>query len=173
MDYESKRVYTVKVEVTNTHQDPNFFHLGPFSDTAIVKVTAKDVDEPPIFSRPQYVFEVNEDTPRGTAIGTITAWDPDATDYPIQWALEIFNNLTLTAGNSLKWLAPAGSSLFAHTVCTVSESLNKSCKSDNGTKTPQKNLLNTICILQFPVLQADSALGCGRYSTLPASDILH
>lgn len=87
LDYESKRVYTVKVEVTNTHQDPNFFHLGPFSDTAIIKVTAKDVDEPPIFSRPQYVFEVNEDTPKGTAIGTITAWDPDATDYPIQWAL--------------------------------------------------------------------------------------
>ncbi|XP_073731357.1 cadherin-10a [Misgurnus anguillicaudatus] len=88
LDYESKRVYTVKVEVSNTHQDPNFLHLGPFSDTAIVKVTAKDVDEPPIFSRPQYVFEVNEDTPKGTAIGTITAWDPDATDYPILYAID-------------------------------------------------------------------------------------
>lgn len=139
LDYESKRVYTVKVEVTNTHQDPNFFHLGPFSDTAIIKVTAKDVDEPPIFSRPQYVFEVNEDTPKGAAIGTITAWDPDATDYPIQWALEIFNNSTLTAGNSPKWFAPACSSLSVHTVCTVPESLNKLCKSNNGTNTPQKN----------------------------------
>ncbi len=89
LDYESKRVYTVKVEVTNTHQDPSFADLGPFLDTAIVKVTAKDVDEPPVFSRPQYVFEVNEDTPKGIAIGTITAWDPDATHYPIQWAFEI------------------------------------------------------------------------------------
>ncbi|KAA0719254.1 Cadherin-10 T2-cadherin [Triplophysa tibetana] len=88
LDYESKRVYTVKVEVSNSHQDPNFLHLGPFSDTAIIKVAAKDVDEPPIFSRVQYAFEVNEDTPKGTAIGTITAWDPDATDYPILYAID-------------------------------------------------------------------------------------
>lgn len=83
LDYETRRIYTVKVEVSNTHQDPNFFHLGPFSDTAIVKVTARDVDEPPVFSRTQYVFEVNEDTLKGTVIGTVTARDPDATDYPI------------------------------------------------------------------------------------------
>uniref|UniRef100_A0AAR2IPF3 Cadherin-6 n=1 Tax=Pygocentrus nattereri TaxID=42514 RepID=A0AAR2IPF3_PYGNA len=84
LDYESRRVYTIKVEVTNTHTDPNFLHLGPFSDTATVKVTAKDVDEPPVFSRPQFVIEVNEDTPKGSIIGTVTAWDPDAMDYPLK-----------------------------------------------------------------------------------------
>ncbi|KAL7851666.1 hypothetical protein AOLI_G00220220 [Acnodon oligacanthus] len=88
LDYESRRVYTIKVEVTNTHTDPNFIHLGPFSDTATVKVTAKDVDEPPVFSRPQFVIEVNEDTPKGSIIGTVTAWDPDATDYPVQFAID-------------------------------------------------------------------------------------
>uniref|UniRef100_A0A8B9GPZ9 Cadherin-6 n=1 Tax=Astyanax mexicanus TaxID=7994 RepID=A0A8B9GPZ9_ASTMX len=87
LDYESRRVYTIKVEVSNTNTDPNFLHLGPFSDTATVKVTAKDVDEPPVFSRPQFVIEVNEDTPKGSIIGTVTAWDPDSTDYPVQIAL--------------------------------------------------------------------------------------
>ncbi|KAF7692865.1 cadherin-10a isoform X2 [Silurus meridionalis] len=88
LDYESRRVYTIKVEVSNTHTDPSFLHLGPFSDTAIVKVTAKDVDEPPVFSRPHFVVEVNEDTPKGSIIGTVTAWDPDATDYPVQFAID-------------------------------------------------------------------------------------
>ncbi|XP_062843288.1 cadherin-10a [Trichomycterus rosablanca] len=88
LDYESRRVYTVKVEVSNTHTDPGFFHLGPFSDTTMVKVTVRDVDEPPVFSRPQFVIEVNEDTPKGSIIGTVTAWDPDATDYPVQFAID-------------------------------------------------------------------------------------
>ncbi|XP_022534853.1 cadherin-10a [Astyanax mexicanus] len=88
LDYESRRVYTIKVEVSNTNTDPNFLHLGPFSDTATVKVTAKDVDEPPVFSRPQFVIEVNEDTPKGSIIGTVTAWDPDSTDYPVQFAID-------------------------------------------------------------------------------------
>ncbi|KAM9439221.1 cadherin-10a [Clarias gariepinus] len=88
LDYESRRVYTIKVEVSNTHTDPGFLHLGPFSDTAIVKVTAKDVDEPPVFSRPHFIIEVNEDTPKGSIIGTVTAWDPDATDYPVQFAID-------------------------------------------------------------------------------------
>ncbi|TRY64613.1 hypothetical protein DNTS_017036 [Danionella cerebrum] len=88
LDYESKRVYTVKVEVSNTHQDPGFFHLGPFSDTAIVKVTARDVDEPPVFTEHQYVFEVNEDTQKGTVIGTVTARDLDATHFPILYSID-------------------------------------------------------------------------------------
>ncbi|XP_058273901.1 cadherin-10a isoform X2 [Hemibagrus wyckioides] len=88
LDYESRRVYTIKVEVSNTHTDPGFLHLGPFSDTAIVKVTAKDVDEPPVFSRPHFIIEVNEDTPKGSIIGTVTAWDPDATDYPVEFKID-------------------------------------------------------------------------------------
>lgn len=77
-------MYTIKVEVSNTHTDPGFLHLGPFSDTAVIKVSAKDVDEPPVFSRPHFIIEVNEDTPKGSIIGTVTAWDPDASDYPVQ-----------------------------------------------------------------------------------------
>ncbi|TSN21226.1 Cadherin-6 [Bagarius yarrelli] len=88
LDYESRRVYTIKVEVSNTHTDPSFLHLGPFSDMAVVKVTAKDVDEPPVFSRPHFIIEVNEDTPKGSIIGMVTAWDPDSTDYPVQFAID-------------------------------------------------------------------------------------
>ncbi|XP_030629396.1 cadherin-10a [Chanos chanos] len=93
LDYESKRVYTVKVEVANVHLDPSFTNMGPFTDTAIVRVTAKDVDEPPVFSRNPYVIEVNEDTPKGSLIGTVTAWDPDNTDYPIQYSIDQHTDL--------------------------------------------------------------------------------
>ncbi|XP_076838024.1 cadherin-10a [Brachyhypopomus gauderio] len=88
LDYENRRVYTIKVEATNTHTDPNFAHLGPFSDTAIVKITVKDEDEAPVFSRPQFIIEVNEDTPKGSVIGTVTAWDPDITDHPVLFAID-------------------------------------------------------------------------------------
>ncbi|XP_066507981.1 cadherin-10-like [Hoplias malabaricus] len=88
LDYEDRRVYLIKVEVTNTHTDPEFLHLGPFSDTATVKVTAKDVDEPPVFSSPQFVFEVNEDTPKGKIIGTVSARDPDSTNYSLQFTID-------------------------------------------------------------------------------------
>lgn len=72
------------MEVSNTHTDLSFLHLGPFLDTTTVKVAVKDMDEPPVFSKPQFIIEVNEDTPKGSIIGTVTAWDPDATDYPVQ-----------------------------------------------------------------------------------------
>ncbi|KAL4657155.1 cadherin-10-like isoform X1 [Arapaima gigas] len=93
LDYESKRMYTVTVEAANTKLDPRFIHLGPFQDTATVKITAKDVDEPPVFSRIPYVIEVHEDTEAGSQIGAVTAWDPDATDHAVRYSIDRHTDL--------------------------------------------------------------------------------
>nr|KAF6488995.1 cadherin 10 [Molossus molossus] len=84
LDYESRRLYTLKVEAENTHVDPRFYYLGPFKDTTIVKISIEDVDEPPVFSRSSYLFEVHEDIEVGTIIGTVMARDPDSTSSPVR-----------------------------------------------------------------------------------------
>ncbi|KAJ8401506.1 hypothetical protein AAFF_G00384250 [Aldrovandia affinis] len=78
LDYEMKKAYTFKVEAVNAHLNPRFLHLGPFKDTATVKINVLDVDEPPIFNRHSYSMEAYEDTSIGTVIGAVTAQDLDA-----------------------------------------------------------------------------------------------
>lgn len=77
LDFETKKAYTFKVEASNLHLDHRFHSVGPFKDTATVKVSVLDVDEPPVFSKPLYTMEVYEDTPVGTIIGAVTAQDLD------------------------------------------------------------------------------------------------
>ncbi|XP_004453899.2 cadherin-10 [Dasypus novemcinctus] len=93
LDYESQRLYSLKVEAENTHVDPRFYYLGPFKDTTIVKISIEDVDEPPIFSRSSYLFEVHEDIEVGTIIGTVMARDPDSTSSPIRFSLDRHTDL--------------------------------------------------------------------------------
>ncbi|XP_032965641.1 cadherin-10 isoform X2 [Rhinolophus ferrumequinum] len=93
LDYESRRLYTLKVEAENTHVDPRFYYLGPFKDTTIVKISIEDVDEPPVFSRSSYLFEVHEDIEVGTIIGTVMARDPDSTASPIRFSLDRHTDL--------------------------------------------------------------------------------
>jgi cadherin 15 (M-cadherin) len=77
LDFETKKAYTFKVEASNLHLDHRFHSVGPFKDTATVKISVLDVDEPPVFSKPLYTMEVYEDTPVGTIIGAVTAQDMD------------------------------------------------------------------------------------------------
>ncbi|XP_036374772.1 cadherin-10-like [Megalops cyprinoides] len=93
LDYESKRLYTLKVEASNTHLDRRFLHLGPFKDTAVVKVSVLDVDESPVFGRWSYIFEVQEDKPVGSTIGVVSAWDPDVADHPIRYSIDRHTDL--------------------------------------------------------------------------------
>ncbi|XP_038626326.1 cadherin-10 [Tachyglossus aculeatus] len=103
LDYESRRLYTLKIEAENTHVDPRFYYLGPFKDTAIVKISIEDVDEPPVFSRSSYLFEVHEDIEVGTIIGTVMARDPDSASSPIRFSLDRHTDLdrifNIHAGN--------------------------------------------------------------------------
>ncbi|XP_040209501.1 cadherin-10-like [Rana temporaria] len=93
LDYESKRLYTLKMEVENTHVDSHFHYLGPFKDTATVKISVEDADEPPVFGRATYLFKVHEDIELGTIIGTVMARDPDTIPSPIRFSLDRHTDL--------------------------------------------------------------------------------
>ncbi|KAL2097588.1 hypothetical protein ACEWY4_006795 [Coilia grayii] len=92
LDYERQRVYTIKVEVNNTKLDYRYISFGPFKDMATIKITAQDVDEPPVFSMSPYVLEVREDTARGNTIGKVTAWDPDSPHHPVRYSIDHHTN---------------------------------------------------------------------------------
>ncbi|XP_042353534.1 cadherin-12-like [Plectropomus leopardus] len=87
IDYETKKSYTFKVEASNPQLDPRFLHLGPFKDSATVKVNVLDVDEPPVFTTSSYSLDVYEDTPPGTIIGSVTAQDMDASSSAVRYSL--------------------------------------------------------------------------------------
>ncbi|XP_068433173.1 cadherin-8 isoform X2 [Clinocottus analis] len=91
IDYESKRAYTLKVEATNIRSEPS--SGGPFKDTATVKVVVEDSDEPPIFFKPVYLLEVNENAPVNTVIGTVTARDPDSTGSLVRYFIDRHTDL--------------------------------------------------------------------------------
>uniref|UniRef100_A0A665W4W1 Cadherin domain-containing protein n=1 Tax=Echeneis naucrates TaxID=173247 RepID=A0A665W4W1_ECHNA len=88
LDYESKRSFTLKVEASNIHSEPS--NSGPFKDTATVKIVVEDSDEPPVFSKPMYLLEVNENAPINTVIGTVTARDPDSTGSQVSCLCRYF-----------------------------------------------------------------------------------
>ncbi|XP_019211396.1 cadherin-12 isoform X4 [Oreochromis niloticus] len=88
LDYETQASYTFKVEAFNAELDPRFLHLGPFKDSVTVKINVLDVDEPPVFTTPYYSLDVYEDTPPGTIIGSVTAYDLDASSSAVRYSLE-------------------------------------------------------------------------------------
>uniref|UniRef100_A0A673WXY8 Cadherin-10 n=1 Tax=Salmo trutta TaxID=8032 RepID=A0A673WXY8_SALTR len=89
LDYERKKTFSFKVEVTNTYLDPRFMYSPnpPFKDDAMVRVTIEDVDEPPVFSRNPYIIEVHEDTAAGSFVGVVSAKDLDADNNPVNTKL--------------------------------------------------------------------------------------
>ncbi|XP_049460408.1 cadherin-8 isoform X2 [Epinephelus fuscoguttatus] len=91
IDYESKRAYTLKVEATNIRSEPS--SGGPFKDTATVKIVVEDADEPPVFFKPVYLLEVNENAPINTVIGTVTARDPDSTGSLVRYFIDRHTDL--------------------------------------------------------------------------------
>ncbi|XP_051468056.1 cadherin-9 [Apus apus] len=93
LDFENKMLYTLRVEATNTHPDPRFLQLGPFKDTTLVKISLEDIDEPPVFSRPWYLIEVDEDAKEGSIIGQVVAQDPDITKNAIKYSVDRHTDL--------------------------------------------------------------------------------
>ncbi|XP_029985291.1 cadherin-8 isoform X2 [Sphaeramia orbicularis] len=91
LDYESKRAYTLKVEATNIRSAPN--NDMPFKDSATVKIVVEDSDEPPVFSKPMYLLEVNENAPINTVIGTVAARDPDSTGSVVRYFIDRHTDL--------------------------------------------------------------------------------
>ncbi|XP_005481712.2 cadherin-9 isoform X2 [Zonotrichia albicollis] len=67
--------------------------LGPFKDTAFVKISVEDIDEPPVFSRPWYLIEVDEDAKEGSIIGQVVAQDPDIAKNAIKYSVDRHTDL--------------------------------------------------------------------------------
>lgn len=84
LDFETKSIFSLRIEATNRNIDSNFLSSGPFSDTTSVKVTVEDVNEPPVFSTPLSKMVVSEDAKVGTSIGRVSAHDPDNSNSPIR-----------------------------------------------------------------------------------------
>uniref|UniRef100_A0AAX7UV32 Cadherin-10 n=1 Tax=Astatotilapia calliptera TaxID=8154 RepID=A0AAX7UV32_ASTCA len=88
LDYERKRQYSLRVQVENVHINPRFYSKGPFRDEATIKIIVEDVDEPPVFERASYVVEVKEDAPKNTAIGSVSASDPDDKNSLVRYTID-------------------------------------------------------------------------------------
>ncbi|XP_076142762.1 cadherin-11 [Alosa pseudoharengus] len=93
VDYEKKKTYTVKVEASNPHVDPRFMAWGPYKDTATVKVSVEDADEPPVFNEASYNFEVEENAPEGTVVGRVHARDTDTANNPVRYMIPRYTDL--------------------------------------------------------------------------------
>ncbi|KAM5157968.1 cadherin-20 [Mantella aurantiaca] len=88
LDFESKKIYTLKIEGANPHIEVRFFNLGPFRDTTTVHISVEDVDEPPVFESSHYFVEVSENVDIGTTIQIVAAKDPDATNNSVRYSID-------------------------------------------------------------------------------------
>ncbi|XP_036399405.1 cadherin-8 [Megalops cyprinoides] len=93
LDFETRKSYTLKVEATNVRFDPQFSTTGPFKDTATVKITVEDSDEPPVFSQSTYLLQVHENATVNTVIGQVVARDPDATGSLVRYFIDRHTDL--------------------------------------------------------------------------------
>jgi hypothetical protein len=80
LDYDSVRQFVLTVQVTDS---------GGLTDTAAVTIHVLDANRPPQINA--QTFQVDENVPHGTVVGTIAASDPDPNDVLTYW---------LTAGNA-------------------------------------------------------------------------
>ncbi|KAJ8252376.1 hypothetical protein COCON_G00216880 [Conger conger] len=93
LDFEMKKSYSLKVEATNVHFDPQFSSSGPFRDTATVKIAVEDSDEPPVFSKSSYLLQVHENESIDTVIGQVAARDPDSATSLIRYFIDRHTDL--------------------------------------------------------------------------------
>uniref|UniRef100_A0A3B3ZWN7 Cadherin domain-containing protein n=1 Tax=Periophthalmus magnuspinnatus TaxID=409849 RepID=A0A3B3ZWN7_9GOBI len=93
VDYETKRMYTLKVEGSNPHLDPRFMSWGPYRDEATIKISVEDEDEPPVFVAPSYTFEVEENAPEGTVVGRVHAKDTDVANNPVRYLIPRYTDV--------------------------------------------------------------------------------
>uniref|UniRef100_A0A3P8TBJ5 Cadherin 11, type 2, OB-cadherin (osteoblast) n=1 Tax=Amphiprion percula TaxID=161767 RepID=A0A3P8TBJ5_AMPPE len=93
VDFETKRSYTLKVEGSNPHVDPQFLAWGPYKDEATIKISVEDADEPPVFVAPSYTFEVEENAPQGTLVGRVHAKDTDVANNPVRYMIPRYTDV--------------------------------------------------------------------------------
>ncbi|XP_076856589.1 cadherin-8 isoform X2 [Brachyhypopomus gauderio] len=90
LDFETKRFYNLTVVATNVRPSTTGV---PFMDQAMVKIVVEDTDEPPVFSKSVYVFEVHENALVSTPIGSVGARDQDSTRSLIRYSIDRHTDL--------------------------------------------------------------------------------
>ncbi|XP_012581346.1 PREDICTED: cadherin-19 isoform X2 [Condylura cristata] len=107
VDFEYQNHYRIRAKVRNRHVDAQLteYHVEP--STTVIKVQVTDEDEPPVFLRPYYLFEIYEGRPHGSFVGVVSATDPDLRKSPIGYSIprskvfRIDDNGTIITTNSL------------------------------------------------------------------------
>ncbi|XP_029926718.1 cadherin-11 [Myripristis murdjan] len=93
VDFETKRVYTLRVEASNPIVDSRFLAWGPYKDEATIKIMVEDADEPPVFVAPSYSFEVEENAPEGTLVGRVHAKDTDVANNAVRYMIPRYTDV--------------------------------------------------------------------------------
>ncbi|XP_061692548.1 cadherin-11 isoform X2 [Syngnathoides biaculeatus] len=93
VDFETTKLYTLKLEAFNMHVDPHYLAWGPYKDEATIKISVEDADEPPVFVAPLYTFEVEENAPAGTQVGRVHAQDTDAANNPVRYMIPRYTDV--------------------------------------------------------------------------------
>ncbi|XP_051572543.1 cadherin-8 isoform X1 [Myxocyprinus asiaticus] len=91
LDFESKKFYNLTVVATNIRADS--VTGGPFMDQATIKIIVEDADEPPVFTKTTYLFDVHENAAINTVIGVVTAMDQDATHSQVRYFIDRHTDL--------------------------------------------------------------------------------
>ncbi|XP_029031387.1 cadherin-5 [Betta splendens] len=87
LDYETMKSYTFTVKVQeNLNLRLPADNVNQALTTAMVIVEVLDVDEPPVFSQPNYTFPVMEEQ-LVNAVGVVTARDPDQANKRIRYSV--------------------------------------------------------------------------------------
>ncbi|XP_011924582.1 PREDICTED: cadherin-19 isoform X2 [Cercocebus atys] len=107
VNFEHQNHYGIRAKVKNHHVDEQLMKYHTEASTTFIKIQVEDVDEPPLFLLPYYIFEIFEETPQGSFVGVVSATDPDNRKSPIRYSVtrsKVFNiddNGTITTTNSL------------------------------------------------------------------------
>ncbi|XP_051003157.1 cadherin-19 [Acomys russatus] len=87
VDFEHQSHYGIRAKVRNRHVDEELAPVHLNTSTTYIKIQVEDEDEPPIFLLPYYIFEIPEEKPYGTVVGTVSAIDPDRRQSLIRYSL--------------------------------------------------------------------------------------
>ncbi|XP_004638328.1 cadherin-19 [Octodon degus] len=87
VDFEQQNHYGIRAKVRNRHVEEKLMTYHMETSTTYIRVQVEDVDEPPVFLSPYYVFESFEGTPHGSHIGIVSATDPDQRKSPIRYSI--------------------------------------------------------------------------------------
>ncbi|XP_060166670.1 cadherin-19 isoform X2 [Globicephala melas] len=87
VDFEHQNHYRIRAKVKNRRVDEQLRKYHTEASTTFIKIQVEDVDEPPVFLLPYYLFEIFEGSPYGSFVGTVSATDPDQRKSPIRYSI--------------------------------------------------------------------------------------